>query len=118
MTTKSSQPGPLNATSRKVFSREGVGPSSPIYINNVEFSGMGMDIFMDVGTVDPESVQAAVQASTTTPSEPPVVDFNIRNRFAMTLQTVVQMHAKLTDLVNAHKASIEGISKGRLETKG
>ena len=63
---------------------------------------MGMDIFMDVGTVSPESVNAAMQASKT--SGIPTVEFNVHHRFALTLQTAMLINQRLTELI---KRSIE-----------
>jgi hypothetical protein len=98
-TPKSEQ---VQAASRRVFSPTSDGPPYPSYTNAVEFVSVGMDVFMDVGTAHPESIQAAINASQDPGrKEPTVVDVNVQYRFGMTLQTAVQMQQRLEQILKA-----------------
>lgn len=107
------QIGQVQALSHKVFSRGGDDPPSPKYVNNVEFIASGMDVFMDAGTVSPESVKDAIEMKST--GKNPTVNFIVDFRFGMSLQTAVLLHQRLTDLLKAHtgmmKESMEAQTK-------
>jgi len=118
MTTKP-RPETFNVTSRKVFSRDANAAPAPVYANNIEFAAMGVEVFMDVGTVDLESIHAAVQANANGESpESTVVDFNVQEPFAMTMQTAIQMHQKLTAMIQATKASMDEAMNNQTDPKG
>jgi hypothetical protein len=101
------QGGPIQATSKKVFSRGSEDAPSPEYANNVEFSSLGMDIFMDVGTVAPESVREAMESDRTPDRTPPTVRFFVDFRFGMSLQSAHMMHQKLTAVLQATVAQLQ-----------
>jgi hypothetical protein len=64
---------------------------------------------MDVGSVTPESVVAAVQTKQQSPEATPTVSLNVLYRFGMTLQTAQQMHQKLSQLIAAAQAQLAKI---------
>jgi hypothetical protein len=103
MSTKPTAPVAHNigvaATSHKVFSQGANDPPAPIYLNAVEFTGMGMDVLMDIGVVSPESVVAAMTKKKT-PDALAVVDMRVHYRFGLSIQTAFQMHQKLSALLD------------------
>ena len=69
---------------------------------------MAMDVFMDVCLVAPESVQAAMEATQKAdPAVQAVVNVNVLCRVGMTIQTAIEMHTRLTDLIKATKSQID-----------
>lgn len=109
--------GQVQAESRKVFSRGDDDPPYPTYTNSVEFTAMGIDVFMDVGIAQPESIQAALQASQNPSQGAPIVNVNVLFRFGMTLQTAAQMHQRLTELLQATQEQIR-ISTAQTKQNG
>lgn len=103
----------LLALSKKTFSRGHDEPSYPLYTNAIEFASMGVDVFMDVGTVAPEAVQAALQRQQQNPGVQ-LLDFNVVYRFGMSLQTALQMHQRLTEIINRSRENMEGAIKESL----
>lgn len=103
-TTKTEQ---IQAASRKVFYRKNDDPPYPTYANAIEFTTMGMDIFMDVGAAHPESIQEAIRATQNPQDGPPHVDVSVQFRFGMTLQTAIQMHQRLTQMLQATQEQIK-----------
>ena len=103
--TRRGQRAQIQAASRKIFPDGHNGPLYPTYTNAVEFTAMGMDIFMDVGTVAPEAIQEAL-AKQTPETETPLVNLNVLYRFGMSVQTAIQLHEKLTELIQATHARI------------
>jgi hypothetical protein len=99
----------VQAASKKVFSHTPDDPPFPTYTNIVEFTGLGIDVFMDIGVVSPESVQSAMDDKRQ-PAPPAIrtIDMNVLCRFGMTIQTAIMMHQKLTQLIEATKAQGEG----------
>ncbi len=71
---------------------------------------MGMEVFMDVGAVTPESIQSAL-ATRSSGDAPPSVNVSVLYRFAMTIQTAMQIHQQLTQMIEATKSQIEGAAK-------
>jgi hypothetical protein len=118
--TKSASPSApgtqLQAASKKVFSSNEV--PYPVYTNAVEFTGMGVDIFMDVGVVSPESLQTAFEKNTAAPTPTPTVDFNVLYRFGMTLQTALQLHQRLSDIITATRKQLETGQVPPVQKKG
>jgi len=110
----------LQAGSKKVFSRGNDEPLYPTYTNAVEFAGLGMDVFMDVGAVAPESVQGALDATRKPGSEGrPTVNVSVLYRFAMTIQTAMVMHQRLTQLIDdTGKAQAEAAAKASQRKEG
>jgi hypothetical protein len=88
----------LQAMPQRVFSRGNDDPPYPVYVNGVEFAGMGLDMFMDVGVVSPEAVGSAIQTESAK-GEIPVVPFLVNFRFVMSFQTAIAMQVKLTELL-------------------
>jgi hypothetical protein len=79
-----------------------------------------MDVFMDAGTVSPESVRDAMEMKSS--GKTPTVRFNIDFRFGMSLQTAIFMHRRLTELLKAHtdqvmKESAETPAEGNAPIK-
>jgi hypothetical protein len=104
----------LQAASKKVFSHAPDDPPFPTYTNLVEFTGLGVDVFMDVGIVSPESVQSAMDDK----RQPPAVrtvNMNVLHRFGMTINTAILMYQKLGQLIDATKAQGEAVRE--TETK-
>ncbi len=94
----------VQALSRRVFERTSSEAPPPTYINNVEFIGAGMDIFMDAGIVSPESVKETLE---TDPGDGlRIVKFNVDFRFGMSLQTAMVMHQRLSDLIQQATAQL------------
>lgn len=91
------QAGQLQAASHRAFTRSDEDGPVPRFTNDIEFSTAGMDIFMDVGTVSPESIRDAWKAKSE--SKNPTVKFNVDFRFAMSLNTAFLMLQRLTELV-------------------
>jgi hypothetical protein len=91
------QTAQIQAQTKKMFLRSGDAAPSPKYVNNVEFSAVGMDVFMDAGTVPPEAIRDAAASN----AQPPTVEFFIDFRFGMSLQSAVLMHQRLTELLQA-----------------
>src|SRR5665213_1916197 len=89
--------GALQAIAKRVYSHGSDDPPNPLFINAVEFTSMGMDVFMDTGVVRPESVAEAMGKQP--PDDPAVVNFNVHFRFGMSIQTALQMHQKLSDMI-------------------
>jgi hypothetical protein len=79
---------------------------------------MGMDIFMDVGAAQPESIQAAVLAIQNPDQGPALVNVNVQFRFGMTLQTAVQMHQRLTQMLQAAREQITASTTSRPKQEG
>jgi hypothetical protein len=106
----------LQASSVKVFMRGSADAPSPEYANNVEFNAVGMDVFMDVGTVSPETIKDAMQTQAEG-KQLPTVKFNVDFRFGMSLQTAMVMYQRLTELLNQSaagaKASLEMAKKDK-----
>lgn len=88
----------IQAVSHKAFSRENDEAPRPLYVNNVEFTVSGMDVFMDAGTVAPEAIRDAMEGKS---GDPPSVKFNVDFRFGMSLQTALLMHQRLGALLQA-----------------
>ena len=95
------KPGPMQALVKKVFAREENRPPYPTYANAIDFTVVGMDVFMDVGAVEPESVQAAVLEQQSPEHGTPSVNLNVLFRFGMTIQTALLMHQKLSEMIKA-----------------
>ena len=75
-------------------------PEEPIsFINAVEFSGNGMELFMDLGVITPESAVAAAQLFKANPNVPAPVDFHVSSRFALSIQGAMLIHQRLTLLL-------------------
>ena len=92
----------IQATAQRAFSRTTEDGPPPLFVNNVEFSGVGMDVYMDVGTVSPESIRDAWASKPG--AQQPTVRFNVDFRFGMSIQTVALMLQRLTALVQASTA--------------
>lgn len=90
--------GQVAARAQRVFSRGNEEPPQPVYINAVEFSAMGMDVFMDVGVVTPEAINAVLQQKSAA-DVIPTVNFLVNFRFGMSLQATMMMHQRLTELL-------------------
>jgi hypothetical protein len=90
---------------RRVFSRSEDHPPYPVYTNAIEFSGLGMDMFMDVGVVDPEAVSAAIQDKPE--NGVPTVNVLVNFRFGMSLHTAAAMHQKLGELLKQSSAKLQ-----------
>jgi hypothetical protein len=106
----------LQAISKKVFS---AGPNEapyPIFVNDIEFNITAVDVFMDVGLVSPESVQTALKAANQ--METAEVNFNVNSRFVMSLQTAVQMHSKLSQMLDAAKVQLATAGASSPEKEG
>jgi hypothetical protein len=121
METKSTTPAPSSAgqvlaASKKIFTRSDKEPPYPTYMNAIEFSGLGVDLFMDVGVVSPESIQAGMQAATSDPAAPVTIETLVLYRFAMTIQTAMQMHQRLTELIANTRNQLESAVK-TIDTK-
>jgi hypothetical protein len=97
------QPQHLNALAKRVFSRSNEDGPEPVYTNAVEFASMGMDVFMDVGVVSPESVAAALAIKS---GNQPTVNVLVNFRFGMSLQTAVLMQRKLTEMLQGAQAQM------------
>ena len=80
----------LQARTRKVD-----GPSEAKFINVVDFAVMGMDVVMDVGLVQPETVAQAVAQKESQPNAMPVVDVFVSGRYGMSIQTLLGMQEKI-----------------------
>jgi len=106
----------LQAASKRVFSRDSNDAPYPVYTNAVEFTGMGIDIFMDVGTVSPESLQSALIASKSSSEVPPTVNFGVVYRFGMSLQTAIQLHQRLSEMIAATTSQLQA-AEGNLALK-
>jgi hypothetical protein len=91
--------GQMRAAAKRIFSRREGDPPIPEYVNNLEFTSMGMDIFMDAGVVPPESIVKAMAQKSTEEETMAHVDFFIKFRFGMSIQTAMQMHQKLTQML-------------------
>jgi hypothetical protein len=89
----------VQAASHKVFSRTNEDGPAPLFVNNIEFAGVGMDVYMDVGTVSPESIRDAWTGKST--GQQPTVKFNADFRFGMSLQTAALMLQRLVTLMQA-----------------
>jgi hypothetical protein len=98
----------LQATAQRVFSRGNDDPPYPVYVNGIEFAGIGLDMFMDVGVVSPEAVGSA-QKQSAAEGELPVVPFLVNFRFAMSFQTAVIMQQKLTELLKQSTDQIKAL---------
>jgi len=90
--------GQVAAISKRRFSRTEGDPPEVSYVNAVEFTALGMDIFMDVGIVSPETINKAREQEQLY-SAPLIVDFQVNARFGMTLQTAIMIHQRLTDVL-------------------
>lgn len=115
-TTDTSKPKlqQLQAASKKVFSVGDNEPPYPTFTNVIEFSGAGVDVFMDIGSVAPEAIQAAIKTaeeSERSPENHPIVNVHIIHRFAMTLQTAMQMHQRLSELIAMTTAQLQASVK-------
>ena len=106
------QTGQVQALSQKVFSRDEDDAPSPKYVNNVEFIASGMDVFMDAGTVSPESIRGALEMKAS--GKNPAVKFHVDFRFGMSIQTALILHQRLEELLKAHAA---GMMKESTETQ-
>lgn len=111
-------PGQMPVISRKVFMRSSEEP--PIFINSAEFTGMGMDVFMDLGVVPAESVNEAIKLYKEDPSKPVPVDFHISFRFGMSIQSAIVIHQRLSMLLqqSAIRAQEELAAPGKSPEKG
>lgn len=98
------EPHQMQAASQRTFTREDKDGPAPVFVNNVEFSGVGMDVFMDAGTVTPEALNEAFQAKSG--KGQPTVRFNVNFRCGMSLQTAVVMHQRLTAFIQASAAQL------------
>lgn len=98
--------GQTQAVSKRVFVHNSGAPPQPLYANAVEFSSMGVDVFMDVGIVSPEALQTAFQSK----SAVRTVDFEVLYRFGMSLQTAIQLHQRLSQLIEGTKNQLESLS--------
>lgn len=98
------KPGPqpqviqMQAAAQRVFTRTTDDGPAPLFVNNIEFAGVGMDVHMDVGTVSPESIRDAWADKS---GQHPTVRFNVDFRFGMSIQTAALMLQRLTELVQA-----------------
>ena len=90
--------GQVTVTSHRLFSRKDDDGPIPAFTNAIEFGGLGADIFMDIGIVTPEAVNAAL-AKHEGADGPVAVDVYIQHRFSMSLQTAIQTHQKLAQLI-------------------
>lgn len=88
-------PEQMRVNSRKVFGPE----KETVFINSAEFSGIGMEIFMDVGIVPVESMNQAIKSHNEDPKNIPSVDFHVSHRFGMSIQSAVLIHQRLTQLI-------------------
>jgi hypothetical protein len=79
-------------TLRKIFSNPEGSPPFPVFVNAVDFVGIGPDVMLDLGVVTPESVNEASAKSVT----PPVIDLHVIARFGMSLPTALILHQRLT----------------------
>src|ERR1700734_967935 len=91
----------MQAASKKIFSRTDADAPYPVYTNAIEFTSMGVDIFMDVGIVSPEALLTAFHEHASAAEATPTVNFNVIHRFGMSLQTALQLHQRLSDLIAA-----------------
>lgn len=100
MGTKPDNPkiGQIEVSPKRVFTRGENDPPNPIFLNNIEFGALAMDVYMDVGLVVPESVQMAI-ANRAAESDPAVVDFNVLFRFGLSVQTAAEMHQRLGNVL-------------------
>ena len=103
MSVKEMQAGQVQAVSKRVF--RGDHFPDPMYVNAVEFTSMGMDVFMDAGIVSPESVAAAVEKSSGG-GDPPVVDFVVTFRLGMSFQTALMLQQRLGDMLQRSHAQL------------
>jgi hypothetical protein len=94
----------IQAASHKAFSRESDEAPCPHYVNNVEFTASGMDVFMDAGTVAPEAIRDAMEGKA---GDPPSVKFNVDFRFGMSLQTALLLHQRLGALLQASARQLQ-----------
>lgn len=94
---------PITAISRKVFPQG--SPIPPAYTNAVEFTGMGMDVIMDIGIVSPEAVQQSLEKAPKK-SGMPTVDFVVNARFGMSIQTAAIMHHRLGEFLQRATAQV------------
>jgi hypothetical protein len=103
--------GVLAAATRRVFSRSDNDPPIPTYVNAIEFTGLGMDVVMDVGIVSPESIIKARDRAAKEPEStaPAVVDLQVFFRFGMSLQTAVLAHQRLSQMLQMTQEQQEAI---------
>jgi len=91
----------------------------PVFVNSVEFSSMGMDVFMDLGVVPVESFNAALKLFREDPSKPAPVDFHVSFRFGMSVQSAMMMYQRLVQLIQTQtqlaKAADEATGEAALE---
>lgn len=102
--------GQLEATTRRVFSRSGDDGPSPAFVNNVEFTLVGTDLFMDTGIVSPEALRDTLKDLKT--GGTPTVRFNVDFRFGMSLQTARMMHQRLTTVLQATVPGLQAVTAG------
>jgi hypothetical protein len=89
---------PMPVVSQKILSPTADG-TPRVFINSAEFSGAGMDVFMDVGVVPIESMGAAAEQFKRDPSAPAKIEFHISFRFGMSLQSAAMIHQRLTQFL-------------------
>jgi hypothetical protein len=88
--------GQMQIIPKKVILR----PEDPrFFVNAAEFSGNGMDIFMDLGVITPESAAEAAKLYKEHPGAPVPVDFAVSFRFGLTVQTAILLHQRLALLL-------------------
>jgi hypothetical protein len=89
-------PGQMPVVSNKIVR---ASEEPPVFINSAEFSGMGMDVFMDVGIVPVESISVATKTYQENPDKPPSVDFHVSFRFGMSVQSAILIHQRLSQFL-------------------
>jgi hypothetical protein len=88
-------PGAVAAASKRVFARAAGDAPSPLFINAIELTSVGMDVFVDVGVVPPESL-LAFQKNPPQEGDIPFVDMFVTARYGMSVQTAIMLHQRLT----------------------
>lgn len=96
----------MQAYSRRSFVKNPGDAPLPEYVNAVEFSSTGMDVFMDVGVYSVEAANNAAIEFTKNPEEQPVVDVFVAHRFGMSMQTAMLMHQRLSLLIQSASSAL------------
>jgi hypothetical protein len=108
MSSSPKSPIKVEASSQRIFSMDPDGPPRPEFTNAVEFSGMGMDVYMDVGVYSIESANnAASEVAKNPEGGQPTVEVYVAHRFGMSMQTAVLMHQRLTQFIQATQAALQ-----------
>ena len=83
----------------------------PLLANHFEIMQVGTDIFLDIGVITPEELMALPEP---VEGQAGKVTFNVLYRVAMSPQTFVRLHEKVSSVFEAFKPALESM-KGIVE---